>query len=107
MKYILIDLYLFFIMYVASMGMIRARAEKKLNPILWALCLPFVTISVIMDIINNLITFTIIFLELPREWLVTTRLKRHYKQPTLRGKLATWIGESLLNPFDHTGNHLD
>lgn len=107
MKYILIDLYLFFIMYVASMGMVRAHAEKKLNPILWALCLPFVAISIIIDIINNLITFTILFFELPRELLVTTRLKRHYKQPTIRGKLATWIGDSLLNPFDHTGNHLN
>jgi hypothetical protein len=42
---LLADLYLFFIMYVASMAMIRAHSEKKLNGLLWVLCLPFVALS--------------------------------------------------------------
>lgn len=107
MIYLLINLYLFFIMYVASMGMIRAHAEKKLNPVLWALCVPFVAVSLIIDVLNNLILFSLIFFEIPKELTVTDRLKRHYCQPTIRGKLATWIGDTLLNPFDHSGNHLD
>lgn len=106
--YILItDLYVFFIMYVASMGMIRAHAENKLNGVLWVLCLPFVAISVVIDFINNMTVFTLLFAELPKELLVTARLKRHAKESNFRGKLANWIGDSLLNPFDHTGNHLD
>ena len=106
--YILIaNLYLFFIMYVASMAMIRAHAEKKLNGLLWVLCLPFVAISIVLDFINNLIVFTLLFAELPREWLVTARLKRHAKQQTFRGKLARYIGNVILDPFDHTGAHLD
>ena len=94
-------------MYVASMGMIRAHAEKKLNGVLWALCLPFVAISLVLDFINNMLVFSLLFAELPREWLVTSRLKRHAKQHTLRGKIARWLGDVLLNPFDHTGDHLD
>ena len=106
--YLLIaDLYAFFIMYVASMAMIRAHAEKKLNGVLWVLCLPFVAISIVLDFINNVTLFTILFAELPREWLVTARLKRHAKQQTFRGKMARWLGDILLNPFDHTGDHLD
>lgn len=105
--YLLLDLYVFFIMYVASMGMIRAHAENKLNPVLWGLCLPFVAISIVIDFINNMTVFTVLFAELPKELLVTARLKRHVNEQTLRGKLARWFGNVLLNPFDHTGNHLD
>lgn len=104
---LLADLYLFFIMYVASMGMIRAHAENKLNGLLWGLCLPFVAVSIVLDFINNVIVFTLLFAEMPREWLVTERLKRHAKQHTVRGKLARYIGDLLLNPFDPSGNHLD
>ena len=104
---LLADLYLFFIMYVASMGMIRAHAERKLNGLLWVLCLPFVAVSLLLDLINNLVIFTLLFAELPKELLVTSRLKRHATQQTFRGKLARWIGVHILNPFDHTGDHLD
>lgn len=104
---LLADLYLFFIMYVASMGMIRAHAEGKLNGVLWVLCLPFVAISLFLDLINNLTVFSLIFAELPKEWLVTDRLKRHAKENTFRGKLARWIADTILNSFDHSGNHID
>lgn len=104
---VLADLYLFFIMYVASMGMVRAHAEGKLNGVLWVLCLPFVAISVVIDFINNMTVFTLLFAELPKELLVTARLKRHLNEQTFRGKIARWFGNVLLNPFDHTGNHLD
>ena len=104
---LLADLYLFFIMYVASMNMIRAHAENKLNGVLWVLCLPFVAISVVLDFINNVFVFSLLYFELPKEWLVTERLKRHAKEYTFRGKLSRWIGSTILDPFDHTGNHLD
>ncbi len=103
----LADLYAFFIMYVASMGMIRAHAENKLNPFLWALCVPFVAVALVIDFINNMTVFTILFAERPKEWLVTDRLKRHVNEHTFRGKMARWFGTTILNSFDHTGNHLD
>ena len=102
-----VNLYGFFIMYIASMGMIRAHKEKKLNSILWALCVPFVILALIIDFINNIIVFTLLFLELPKELLVTDRLKRHVGKDTIRGKLAQWFGKYILNPFDPTGDHLD
>ena len=105
--YLFLDLYLFFILYVASMAMIRAHAENKLNGVLWVLCLPFVAFSLVYDVIHNLTLFTLLFAELPRELTVTDRLKRHATQHTMRGKVARWLDSILLAPFDHTGSHID
>jgi hypothetical protein len=105
--YLLIELYVFFILYVASMGMIRAHKEHKLNTMLWILCVPFVALSLVVDVLNNIFVFTFLFAELPKELTVTERLKRHVKEHTLRGKLARLIGDNLLNAFDPTGDHLD
>lgn len=105
--FILLDLYVFFIMYVASMGMIRVHREGKLNVILWSLCVPFVALSWVIDVLHNLTLFTLLYLELPRELTVTSRLKRHVTERTFRGKLSRWIAETLLNPFDYSGNHVD
>lgn len=105
--FILIDLYLFFFVYVASMNVIRAHAEKRLNGILWVLCTPIVLLGYIYDIIHNLSLFTLIFFEFPRQLTVTQRLKRHIKEQTLRGKLARFVCDKILSPFDFTGNHCD
>jgi hypothetical protein len=94
-------------MYVASMAMLRAHHEKKLNGVLWVLCLPFVALSLVIDVAHNVTVFTHIFVDLPRELTVTERLKRHVTQQTFRGKLARWIADTLLNSFDHTGSHVD
>lgn len=105
--YLLLDLYVFFIMYVSSMSMIRAHREGKLNPVLWALCVPWVAISWVIDVIHNLTLFTILYAELPRQLTVTKRLKRHVTQHTFMGKFSRWLAETILNPFDLTGNHVD
>lgn len=104
---VLLDLYVFFIMYVSAMGMIRAHREGKLNTILWVLCVPWVVISWVIDVIHNLTLFTILYCEFPRELTVTERLKRHVSEHTFRGKLSRWIAETVLNPFDYSGNHVD
>lgn len=107
MIYILVDLYLFFILYVASMGMIRAHKDGKLNGFLWTLCLPFVAFSVLYNAAHNATLFALIFAELPKQWTVSERLKRHIKDPCYRGKISRWLCANLLNPFDPTGNHCD
>lgn len=104
---LLADLYLFFIMYVASMAMIRAHSERKLNGLLWVLCFPFVAISIVLDFINNVLLFSILFAELPKEWLVTARLKRHINKSGYRGWLSRYICHHILSPFDPTGDHCD
>lgn len=101
------DLYLFFILYVASIGMIRAHFEKKITGILWGLCVPFVALSWLFDVLHNVILFSIIFVEYPKQLTVTKRLKRHIDKAGYRGWLARYICKSILSPFDHTGDHCD
>lgn len=105
--YLLLDIWLFFLLYIASMGAIEAYKMKRLNSVLWVLCLPIVIIGYVLDVIHNLTVFTMLYFEFPKELTVTERLKRHAKDKTFRGKLSIWIAETLLNPFDHTGNHID
>lgn len=104
---ILAEMYLFFWLYVASMGVIRAKSEGKLNTTLWIMCVPFVLFALLVDFLNNVFVFSLIFWELPKEYTVTARLKKHVNKDTKRGKLARWFGLELLNAFDCTGNHLD
>ena len=60
----------------------------------------------LVDLIMNLTLFTVIFMDFPREVLVTKRLKRYIKSYVgWRLKLASWICSNLLNPFDKNNNH--
>jgi hypothetical protein len=51
------------------------------------------------DILFN-IAASIPFLELPLDWLFTSRMKRHVKEDGYRGNLARWFCANLLEPFD-------
>lgn len=106
--YILLALIIFWVLYLASMNLIRARVEGKLDKVGTALGFPIVLIGAVVDVVFNLTIFSLVFIELPREIMVTKRLKRHIKHGTgWRKKLALWVCQNLLNPFDHTGNHCD
>jgi hypothetical protein len=47
---------------------------------------PLIVVVLILDILFNLTVGTIVFRELPREMLFTTRVKRHYRNVTREGK---------------------
>lgn len=61
-----------------------------------------VLVGLILDVSVNWIIGTIVFVEIPREFLFTERLQRHKKRPvsSWRHKLANWLCNNLLNPFD-------
>ena len=60
---------------------------------------------VILDaIVMNIIIGTIMFVELPREWLFTTRCQRHMRENTFRGKIARWACRHFLDPFEIGGH---
>jgi hypothetical protein len=106
--FILLGLIGFWIFYLAAMSLLRASAEKKLSLASKWLGYPVIAIGALIDLAFNAILFSMIFLELPQEWMLTKRLKRHIKHGTgWRKSLAQWICRNLLNPFDHTGNHCD
>lgn len=99
-------LWLFWGVYVLVMGIYRAHMQDRLTKITLVLSIPFILLGYIMDVLANIFIATIIFLELPREWLVTARLIRHRdKSKGWRSKLSAFICEHILDVFDPKGSH--
>lgn len=90
--------------YVAFMHLKehRAEIEGKIGVLKYGL-VPFFIFALIMDVVFNLIIGTMIFREIPKEWLFTARCSRHLKSSGWRLRNAHWICSYLLNPFDE--NH--
>jgi hypothetical protein len=64
-------------------------------------------VGLVLDFLCNVIAATLLFNEVPREWLVTQRLKRHrYGPPGWRQLVAVWLAVNLLDAFDPAGIHV-
>lgn len=90
-------------MYLSVMNLVRFKEQMSLETKLFAY--PLVVIGVLADFIYNVLVGSILFLEPPREWLLTTRLKRHLGKDGYKGNLARWVCRHLLDPFDPKGTH--
>lgn len=95
-------------LYVLVMGLYRAKLKGTLTREAYIMGWPYYAIGLIVDIVANLTVFSVLMLELPRELLVTSRLKRHRESGTgWRHDFALFICENLLDPLDPTGEHCD
>lgn len=106
--YAVIFLNLLYVLYVAVMGIYRAHLVKKLRWHHWVLLWWVVLIGFAFDVIANITIAVIVFRELPKELLVTTRLTRYLNDTNahIHNKImALWICDNLLDLFDPTGNH--
>ena len=104
---VLASLWGFYVFYLACMSLVRGHKAGTLTLASKIMGYPIIAVGLAIDLLMNVFVFTVIFLEWPREWLVTQRLKRHIGQHTIRAKLARFFCEQLLSPFDATGNHCD
>ena len=99
-------LYAFWCAYVLVMGIYRAHLSQRLVGLNKAMALPVVAVAYAMDVAANWIIAPLVFLDWPREALVTARLIRYKRTDTgWRNRLATFICEHLLNVFDPTEDH--
>lgn len=106
--YGLLYLIAFWNIYILVMGVYRAHLSGKLMGVPKYLSLPTVIIGYVMDILSNMTIACVIFLDFPEELLVTDRLKRYkasLPETAWRRVIAEWICESLLDPFDPSGDH--
>ena len=103
--YSLASVYALWLHYVLVMALRKAQKAGTLSRAAYALGLPPLVVGVILDALVNIVVCTVVLSELPREWLVTDRLKRHKAAGGWRGKVAAWICEHLLNAFDPDGCH--
>lgn len=103
---LILSLYLFWVLYLAIANLERAYKAKTLRKPALILGYPVLVIGWLLDMAMNMTLFSLIFWEVPKQWLVTQRLKLHIKNNDgWRSKLANWICANLLNAFDANGHH--
>jgi hypothetical protein len=102
-------LWIFYGLYVLVMGVYRAKLSGRLSKFSLLLLAPWVVIGWLMDVLVNVTIATVIFVDLPREKLVTDRLQRYIAQPNpkalWRSTLAIWVCDHLLDVFDPNEDH--
>lgn len=105
--WMLLAFWLLWVFYLAVMNLKRVRDTHGLSVAAKIMGYPALYIGILLDFLVNVTVCTVLFLELPKETLVTSRLQRHANGKGWRKSLAIWFGAALLNDFDPSGNHLD
>jgi len=95
--------------YLASTHLDKLRVTGFLTPRARQLGAVVLGLTALVDVYANMTSATLWFLQLPREFLVTQRLKRYMHEPATswRRRWAYYVGVDLLNAADRSGNHLD
>lgn len=65
---------------------------------------PVLLFMVVVDVTFNMIPGTILYLEIPRELLFTSRCQRHMNEVGYRGDFARWCCKHFMDPFDKGGH---
>ncbi len=103
---VLAIMWTFWAVYVLVMGVYRAHLSGRLGTVALVLGLPIVIVGILLDIAVNFFIATFLFLDLPRELMMTNRMIRYRKTDCgWRSKLSAWICDHLLDIFDPSGNH--
>lgn len=89
--------------YLSVMNLMRVRATLKWQTLIFAY--PIAAVGIVADFLCNVVIGTVLFLALPKDLLLTKRLKRYLERDDFRGSIAHWICEYLLDPFDPKGSH--
>jgi hypothetical protein len=97
-----ISLYALWLYYLAVMALKRANDVRALAGFVRYAALTIKYPGLLLDVFCNIVWMTILFRELPREWLVTDRVSRKKKE---EDRIATWMCETLLDDFDPSGCH--
>lgn len=101
-----VAVYVLWLLYLSVMSLKGAQVAGKLSKTAYYLGLPILAVGYITDFLVNIIVCTALFLEPPRELLVTARVSRlKYNGTGYRQRLANWFCTNLLDPFDPSGCH--
>lgn len=95
--------FLCWVWYLAVMNL-KAQRDQLIGCARWLAKLTL-AIGLVLDFFLNVIVATLVFLDLPREATVTKRLSRYCGDCGWRSRLAFWICNRLLDPFDPEGKH--
>lgn len=105
-------IWVFWLVYVVVMGFYRAHLAKRLNPLTFVMASPVLIVGYALDMFCQYTLACLVFWDRPKSFLhermVTTRLQRYVAEGEVGGwrfKVATYICDKMLDPFDPTGNH--
>lgn len=99
--------YALWVFYLAVMNLKRVKDAGKLGKVAAALGAPVLAVGLALDFLANVLVFTVLLLEPPREATVTARLKRHKRESRgWRLRVAQWFASELLDHFDPDGVHI-
>jgi hypothetical protein len=98
--------YALYVWYAAVMNIKRVRDAGKLTKLGMAFGYPTLVIGLVLDLLVNVFVMTIILLEVPQEWTVTSRLKRHHRESTGWRLAVVKFFEPVLDPLDPSGDHV-
>jgi hypothetical protein len=94
--------YALLIFYLAYVAIWVAKSNGKLAlvpaPGRWVL-MSILAVAVLLDVLFNWVVGSVGFMELPRECTFTARCARLRTATGYRGRLARWVCDGWLNPF--------
>lgn len=105
--YTFLSVYALWVFYLAVMALFSAKQKGTISKVALFFGWPVLIVGALIDFVLNVFLLTFIFLERPREWLITQRLARHIKKGSgWRQKLAKWVCANFLDAFDpdHRGH---
>jgi hypothetical protein len=115
MKFLLVAVFYLALMYgtwfafLAVMALKSARDNGKLTRASMVLAIPVLVLGWLLDFSLNMCS-TVVFLDLPQEWLLTIRCDRYLSISSPSGfnayrqKLARLLCKNLLDPFQSGGH---
>lgn len=103
--YVVTFFYVVWIGYLGMCSLKRAKDNGTISKPALVLAYPALILFVVADAAWNITAGSLIFVEVPREWLFTHRLSRLKKSEGWRAKVATFICSNLLDTFDPAGTH--
>ena len=95
-----------YVFYAAVMNIKRVRDAGKLTTLGKVFGYPTLVIGLVLDLLVNVLVMSVILLEIPREFTVTSRLKRHHADSTGWRLAVVLFFEPLLDPLDPSGDHV-
>lgn len=105
----LLSTFALWVQYLAVMRLQEVRDAGKLPDEAMPFAKTVLYVGLLWDCFYNLTWASIIFLDLPRELLVTQRLERYRYSDGVapwRIRLTEWFSRVLLDPFDPSGLHV-
>lgn len=99
--------WLLWVLYVFVMSLKRVREQGLLSNTALVCGSALAVPAVVIDVAVNITIRTVLFLDIPREWTLSSRLSRYWEgEPCWRRSISAWIATALLNPFDPSGKHI-